>query len=284
MKINLAIKRLVYEVNAPFPLPFKEKFPTNTLRGAFGYSLVQVMAREQCIGESGKVDICKQLFFPNGISEKGQHLNSARPFVLREYYTREDKKSFILEMLIFGRIAKSECLIDNIVKNMCEMGLGVESRVCRYLKIHSEDINPVIPDFSSGMCYVNFQTPTRIKKEGKYFETEIPFQNLFLRFADRLKELCNVYSDEPCEFSLSHLIEKSKQVGMVVEDASYHTINRLSTKTGDKCNLSGFTGKILYTGNLQPFAEVLSYLPWINVGSSTAFGCGWCTLEYVKLV
>lgn len=284
MAIKLPIKRLLYEINAPLELPFQRHFPTVTLRGAFGYSLLQIIARDEAINNQDKVAICKQLFFANDISDKAGHKNSARPFVMRGYYSRPDRKSFILEMLLFGSITTAEILVDNVIKNMCHMGLGNQNMQCDCLKLGSESIIPVIPELSTGSVVINFQTPTRIKSCGKYFEEDIPFRHLFCRLADRLQELIKVFTAHGTELELSELKSYSKEIGMIVNEANYHNISRHSTRTGDECSLSGFTGQILYTGDLQPFAELLAYLPWVNVGSSTAFGCGWCTLEYNRLV
>lgn len=279
-KVKLNIKRLLYEINSPQPIPLHAQFPTITLRGAFGYSLIQLVARDQSIGDLKKVDICKHLFFADGISQKSLHHNCARPFVMRGGYSRPDKKSFLLEMLIFGKISQHEPLIDDVIMNMCEMGLGKKNVICRCKKIFSEDILPQIPDLSSGVCLVNFQTPTRIKKQGRYLAEGIPFSNLFSGVASRLGELVNVYGKTKTDLDLEDLKGFAKTVDTQVNCGKYFEVKRCSTRTGDECRLNGFVGSIAYRGVLQPFQEVLSYLPWINVGSSTAFGCGWCTLEY----
>ena len=263
-------------------LPFQNRIPVTTLRGAFGYSLLQIIARDEAIGQADKVAICKQLFYSNDISDNSTHSNSARPFVMRGGFTRPDNKSFILEMILFGNVVSAEILVDKIVKNMCNMGLGNQNLVCDCIKLGSEDVLPIIPELSSS-CIINFQTPTRIKQKGKYLKESIPFSNLFARLADRLNELTTVYTENQLNIDLVELKNASKQIGMIVNEAEFYEVTRKSTRTGDECDLSGFVGEILYTGNLQPFSEILSYLPWINIGSSTAFGCGWCILEYQKL-
>lgn len=280
----LPIKKLLYEISTNIPLPLKERFPTSTLRGAFGYSLLQLIAREEALSQEDKVRICKQLFFANDISDKGDNKDSARPFVLRGGFTRPDGKSFILEMIIFGKIAESETLIDNIVSNMCRMGLGNQNIPCDCLKLGSEDVIPEIPDLSAGRCVVRFQTPTRIKVNGKYIRHEIPFQTLFARLSERLKELVNVYTDNHFSLALSELKRHSSSIESTLVEGYFEDISRVSSRTGDLCYLSGFVGEMVYTGDLRSYADFLAFLPWVNVGSSAAFGCGWCTLEYEKLV
>lgn len=129
------------------------------------------------------------------------------------------------------------------------------------------------------ICVVEFKTPTRIKHNNRYLIDEIPFNILFGRLSGRLRELINVYTDNHCDNDFKELVLASTEVGTIVSDSEFVNISRVSTRTGDKCLLDGFTGQILYTGNMTFFADVLSYLPWISVGSSTAFGCGWCSLK-----
>ena len=131
-----------------------------------------------------------------------------------------------------------------------------------------------------GGCIVNFKTPTRIKHNGVFFEESIPFYNLFCRLADRFQELIFAYAPSVTIPGLDELKEQSREIGSIVCKQSYINTCRTSSRTGNKCNLSGFVGQVLYTGNLEPFANLLAFLPWISVGSSTAFGCGCCSLLY----
>jgi hypothetical protein len=127
---------------------------------------------------------------------------------------------------------------------------------------------------------VNYKTPTRIKHNKNYFKDNIPFYYFFARFAERLREIINIYSDNNFETDIEDLRNHAKNIGTIINDGIYYKTNRHSTRTGKRCSLSGFIGNVTYTGNLKPFETILSYLPWINVGSSAAFGCGWCTLKY----
>ena len=278
MSGKLPIKRLLYEISSNRPLPLKRDFPTTTLRGAFGYSLIQIVARDEERNDDEKVEICKRLFFPNGISEKSSHENAARPFVIRGGYTRPDFKSFIMEMLLFGDAIEREELVGNVIANMCRMGLGKEERRCDCLKIHSETIEPDVPDLSLGSCEVEFISPTRIKVQGQYLNDMIPFHVLVARLADRFNELRKIYGDGADE-DFTELKRLSEYVTSDEVDGEIVKASRKSTRTGDVCELTGFVGTMFYQGELKPFEELLSYLPWLNVGSSTAFGCGWCAVR-----
>ena len=277
MKNTLAIKRLLFEISSHQPLPLKGDFPTVTLRGAFGYSLVQIVARSEARNDDEKVEICKRLFFSDGISDNSAHENVARPFVIRGGYTRSDYKAFIMEMLLFGDAIEYEELIDEVVLNMCKMGLGKQGRPCDCEKLHSESIIPEVPDLSLGSCEVDFISPARIKVQGRYLNDMIPFHVLVARFAARFNELRKVYGDGTDE-DFSELKKLSEYVTSDEVDGEVVRARRKSTRTGDVCELTGYVGTMFYQGELRPFEELLAYLPWLNVGSSTAFGCGWCAV------
>lgn len=51
-------------------------------------------------------------------------------------------------------------------------------------------------------------------------------------------------------------------------------LQRYSNRQHKHIELSGLVGRILLTGNLSPFSEVLTLLPWINVGKNASFGLG----------
>jgi hypothetical protein len=186
-----------------------------------------------------------------------------------------------MEMLLFGDAVEFEQLVDDVIKNMCKMGLGNNNIVCSFCKIYSEMVEPVVPELTSGVCEVEFISPARIKSQGRYLLDMIPFHNLIWRLADRFNELSVVYGDTEEHIDFSALKDFSGEVLSEPVSGGVFRSERKSTRTGDICSLSGFTGTMLYQGDLEPFEDLLSYLPWIGVGNSTAFGCGWCRLNYL---
>ena len=286
MNITLPIKRILYEISSNAPLPLHGYLPTVTFRGAFGYSLFQILSRDLTIPSyREKAKIYQNLFYPEGTENNSSNNNPGRPFVIRGDFTRPDRKSFIIEMMLFGKCTDAEQLIDNVVKNMCKMGIGKQNTVCNSAKIYSEMLNLGKPSFDNGTVKLNMYTPTRIKADKKYLTEELPFYNLIARLQGRIKELTSTYTDNTV-FSIPdfEMLEAAKKIESIPVDIEYFRGKRTSSRTDMDCNLSGLTGSMLYAGNLKPFEEILSYLPWVHIGSSTAFGCGWCTVEYQSLV
>jgi len=277
----LPIKRLVYEISSNRSLPLHDKLPTVTFRGAFGYSLFQILSRDFTIPSmQKKAEVYQNLFYPEGIDNNSMNKNPGRPFVLRGDYTRLDRKSFIMEMMLFGRCIDAEILLDTVINNMCEMGVGNQNMRCRCVKLYSEILELAKPVLDNGNVCVNMQTPTRIKSNKVYLTDSLPFYNLIARLQARIKDLVSTYtSNEPpeCDFEL---LELAKKIVSIPAGLEYFRTKRTSSRTDMDCNLSGLTGSMHYSGNLKPFEEILSYLPWVHIGSSTAFGCGWCTIKY----
>ena len=143
---------------------------------------------------------------------------------------------------------------------------------------------PVEPHFPADVdrLLVDFISPTQIKAKDYWFDREIPFAPLAARLVDRFRELVHAYG-EPDDRDWHEWSIATKQAGqhiqsLRVEGLAAH-VRRRPTRTGDIHELSGFVGRMLYQGNLEPLSEVLAYLPSIHVGKSAPFGCGWAYLE-----
>jgi hypothetical protein len=277
----LPIRRLIYELSSSRPLKLHSTLPSVTIRGAFGYSLLQILARDVTIPHlKEKAEIYRALLYPDLMEGKSSHHHSpARPFVIRGWFSREDKKALIFEVLLFGRSTDAEILIDNVMNNLAFMGIGYENQSCRFLKIHAESVTPAIPDLSGRIVRMNMMTPTRVKCKGEYFRDTLPFENLVLRLHDRFSELVRTYADFEAEPISAGLKEIAHTVESVPVDVEWIESSRSSTRTREECDLSGMVGSIIYSGTLEPFAPLLAVLPWIHVGNSTAFGCGWMDME-----
>ena len=109
---ELRIKQLRYEFSYPGKIVLHPVVPTITLRGAFGYALAQVIARNAHIPViADQVELYRRIFMPinNVGAYSSRNLDLARPFVLRGFYSRADKRSFILEvnLLVKQRILRA---------------------------------------------------------------------------------------------------------------------------------------------------------------------------------
>lgn len=280
------IKTLYYEFSSPEDLGLHHDIPTITFRGSFGYALAQVIARESCLPDlKTQVSLYRQFFMPqNEGEENSRNRDMARPFVIRGFYSRPDKRSFLLEILLFGKAIEYESFFDRVVEVMSYMGIGKKNRVCHFEKLNARETE--IPELeASDRLAVYFITPcARLKQGGKVYEDEIPFHVLMPRLLDRLTELDNLYGDGSFvrEWDIAGMKRGSHLIAGNVESGGKYHARRTSGRTKQEMSLNGFMGKMLYEGDFGPYLEPLRYLPYVNVGRFNVFGCGWCVVKFIK--
>lgn len=268
--------------------------PTITIRGAFGYSLAQILEADTTIvSNSEKVALFKKIFKPENESGEAVNSDTARPYVLRGWFSRPDRKSFILELCLFGEASSAEALFDKTIENLCRMGLGRNCASCRSFKLMSDKIDPYFP--ICDQIVVDFISPTRISKTVRlddgsirklWLNEDIPFSALFARLVNRYDELLALYSKSKTRLPQEHISElkrKSFEISSEKLEGGRFKSSRRSGRTGEELTLDGFVGKMLYSGNFSDFADILRYLPWVHVGKATALGCGWTTIECMNV-
>ena len=279
------IKKLFYEFSSPLDMGLHKDVPVITFRGAFGYALAQVIARSGCIPSlESQVAIYRRFFMPQQDGTySSRNLDLARPFVMRGFYSRPDYRSFILEIVLFGAAIEHEIFFDKVVEVMSYMGIGKYNRVCHFEKLDSVLCEIPSPEISS-LLQVDFITPcAKLKHNGRIYEDCIPFYVLLPRLVDRLIELDNLYGDGSFAqtWDIAGMKHQSRLVADTVLSGGCYHAKRVSGRTGQEMNLSGFIGSILYDGDFSPFREVLKYLPFINLGRFNVFGCGWCSAKFI---
>lgn len=279
------IKILYYEFSSSQDLGLHRDIPTITFRGAFGYALAQVIARESCVpGLESQVSLYRRFFMPQNNGEyASRNRELARPFVIRGFYNRPDRHSFLLEVLLFGQSIEHERFFDRVVEVMSYMGIGKQKRVCHFEKLNSLTVE--LPELkATDRLAVYFMTPcSRMKQGGRLYEDEIPFHVLIPRLVDRVLELDNLYGDGTLgeEWDIGGMKRGSRLVAGTVESGGKYMAKRTSGRTGQEMSLNGFLGKMVYEGDFLPYLEPLRYLPYVNIGRFNVFGCGWCTLKFV---
>ena len=280
------IKTLYYEFASPKLLALHPDIPTITFRGAFGYALAQVIARDACVpGLEDQVELYRKFFMPvNDGEENSRNHDLARPFELRGFYSREDKRSFILEVQLFGKAIEHEQLFDRVIEVISYMGIGNQHQVCHFEKLRSAETTPEEPQ-GGDRLRVCFLTPcVRLKSGGTLYDDFIPFHALLPRLIDRLTELDNLYGDGGFEreWDIGMMKRESRMIAGSLEAGVVRTTRRVSGRTKQEMHLKGFLGKMLYEGDFTPYLPPLKYLPYVNIGRFNVFGCGWCTLQFLS--
>ena len=261
--------------------------PTITLRGAFGYALAQVIARYANIRQlEEQVNLYRRIFMPHNDGNpllRDEELS--RPFVMRGWYSRPDRRSFILDVMLFGQAYAEESFFEQVMQVMARMRIGPKHQRCEICKISSQELMPEMP-VQDQFLRVRFLTPcSRLKSQGIVFRTEVPFYVLFSRLADRLDALNILYGDGSplvSHIKLVELKQLAREIPWRKLDGGSFKVSRTSGRTGDVIWMDGFFGTMLYAGEFSPFLPYLRYLPFINVGRFNVFGCGWCEMNFLN--
>ena len=291
--LNLRIQQIQYEFSSAKPLQLHYDIPTITLRGAFGYALAHVIAIKSNILElEPQVELYKSIFCPQNTGDKDSRNHEiARPFIMRGAYNKADKKSFILDVNLFGIATEYENFFDQVIYTIAANGVGKDNQKCNCKKIFSTH-KEIIPQSPKPFLKVNFVTPcSKLKSGRQIFTDEIPFYALFARLVDRVNELRNLYEHEDILINndytkdyIAYLKQLAKEIEWKKITGGKYQARRTSGRTGQKIYLDGFVGEMGYHGNFVPFQEYLNFLPHINVGRFNVFGCGWTSCEYCDYI
>lgn len=280
---KLTLRKIRYEITARRPLLMHRDLPSITIRGAFGYALLQVIARHSGINDlDDQVALFKNIFMPQTDDPEHDH-EQMRPFIIRGSFSRQDHRCFLVEATLFGIAGDYEALFDEVFFTMAKMGIGTDAQPCEIEKIASELITIPDPDPQDFMI-LTFLTPcARIKYQAQIFRDELPFGAIVARTIDRVEELNRLYGDG-VPFHSHEEIGDLKRLAQLyphkkLSGGCYH-INRISGRTGSLIRMDGFLGTMEYYGDFTPFREYLRYLPYVNLGRFNVFGCGWCLLVY----
>ena len=286
----LDIRQLTYEFRSRVPLRLNMDLPTSTLRGALGYAMADVLAYEHTLPvERDKIELFRRYFAPTDWDASGHRKDGPRPFVLRGGFSDSSSRRFVVEMLLFGQAAQLEALTDLVIERMATRGIGGGQHYgtpCSVRKLESRRIEARFPP-DVGRIAITFLSPTRIKSRKQWCQHSIPFVPLIARLADRYRDLIHAFGEPDNRDWQAWALTMKRAAGsiesLLLEGGRMHA-RRRSTRTGDLCGLDGFVGKMLYQGDFEPFSEILAYLPFIHVGKSAPFGCGWCVCECYSLV
>jgi hypothetical protein len=156
-----------------------------------------------------------------------------------------------------------------------------------YVRARMEQLVPVPCSLShvTSSLSTTFLSPTYLKFEGQAVR-QPEFHHLFKRVRDRLNALCTFYGPGPIDADFKGLGEAAEKVRTVQCDVHWQERSRRSSKTGQRHELSGFTGPctyefpILESGILN--VELLQWLicgEILHAGRHTSWGNGWYTIE-----
>lgn len=273
------------------PIVFTAGKSANILRGAFGTIFRKLACRPDCPGAKA-CDIRRQcpyarIFeptappgFPSGLADL------PRPFVFRATHldgqTIAPGVLFHFDLNLFDL---SEPAVDYLTLSFAQLvteGLGptrgrAELNACTLStggdvwKPSAIDLSP--PSATVQRITVSFLTPTELKHE-QHLAARPEFPILFGRIRDRLSTLSALYGPGPLEIDFKAMGERAAQIRMTRCDLRQSKVTRLSSKTGQRHSIGGFTGEADYEGDLTEFLPYLQAAAHTGVGRQTTWGKG----------
>ncbi len=286
-----------------FPLP---SFKGSTLRGAFGYAFKKAVCItrhqsrcEKCILTAN----CAYSYIfetprPAGAEVMRKYDKVPHPFILRPPQSPErmikKEQDLPFGLVLIGRARDYLPYFILVMEELAARGLGRERGRCRLQQV-ADSRGTVIYDYENqellpttsvtGSEIINragnppeqltieFITPLRLVRERKIIR-KINFQDLYRSLLRRLAILQRFHCGLTPKIDFRGLIEKAAAIETVADETNWQESHRYSTRQKANMSTSGLSGRITFSGDLQPFWPELLLGTYVNIGKNTSFGLG----------
>ena len=123
-----------------------------------------------------------------------------------------------------------------------------------------------------GTIALEFFTPTSIKVDGRWTRT-LTFEHLIRNLLRRIRFLSYFHCGEDLDVDAPALIDAARAVKHVF-DGHWLRADRWSYRAESSVPMSGFIGRVRFTGELAPFLPFIYLGEYLHIGHHTAFGHG----------
>lgn len=118
-----------------------------------------------------------------------------------------------------------------------------------------------------------FLSPTWIKSQNQVIRKP-EFFHILKRVRDRINALSTFFGTGPLAIDFAGLGARAEQVRTVSSDVQWIQRFRISSKTHQRHELSGFSGSAMYEGELEEFVPWLAIGELVHLGKHSAWGMG----------
>lgn len=122
-------------------------------------------------------------------------------------------------------------------------------------------------------CEIRFLTPTRLKHRGQLVETP-EFHVLVRALLTRLGILIGAHGKELLKLKYREIVKLAESATHDAQNVRWLDWQRYSNRQKRKMKMGGFVGRVVYRGDIEPFAPLLAAGELLNVGKGTTFGLG----------
>ncbi len=120
---------------------------------------------------------------------------------------------------------------------------------------------------------LRFLTPTRLRFEGRLTD-DIQFHHLVRALLHRLSGLLYFHCGAEPETDYAALIAQAQEVRTVHRNLQWVEQARYSQRQKSLVRMGGFTGEMVFEGDLEPFLPLLVVGEYVHVGKGTVMGMG----------
>jgi hypothetical protein len=266
----------------------------NIARGAFGTILRKLACRPACLDaktcEVRAACPYARVFSPQAAPGEGPSglADRPRPFVFRASHldgcTIRAGDPFHFDVHLFDRRNDALPHFVEAFSQLGQEGLGpgrgrAELLCVDQLDVHGGNtLRPIAFDLGGTperVCRVRlrFVTPTELKSSHEVVDRP-EFGILFARLRDRISTLRALYGAGPLEIDFRAMGEAAAAIKMNRCEITHSSVERHSSRTGQRHPLGGFLGEAEYEGELGGFVSYLNLAKWVGVGRQTVWGKG----------
>ncbi|MFW5443050.1 MAG: CRISPR system precrRNA processing endoribonuclease RAMP protein Cas6 [Methylococcaceae bacterium] len=263
-RLKLSKYRFMLEAMEKITLP---SYKGSTFHGGFGHALMQISP------------IWYRYFFEPGLGKKGDW---PKPFVILppldvlESYPKGYQ--FHCDLTLFGEATQHYAIAQAAIEYLgTNMGLGYEQGKYKIVDIvHSQPSDRMLQH--NNQITLHLPTRLRLKSKNRLYKRTPAFQLIMERLLGRLKTLEKIYMDKEMD-DYQALITCAKDIKIKNSNIQWDEWERFSGSQKKWMKYGGLVGSVSYSGDVQPFLEVLKMGEWLHIGGKTSFGLGKYVLE-----
>ena len=274
LRLTLAPKR---------PLVLPPGNAANSIRGAFGTIFRKLCCEPSCrearTCEARHTCPYARVFEPApppGSAVLSKLENIPRGFVFRAPLDRKTNyaagETLSFDLLLFGSAAQFLPSFVLAFSQLIHEGFGANRAPTELLSVEELPLGPPTK-IPGDRVTVRFLTPTHLVSQGQAVRAP-EFHHLFKRVRDRINALATFYGSGQIQADFAGLGAVAERIATVRRTTQWQSQVRTSSRTGQRHELSGFTGECEFAGDLAPFQEWLMLGQQCHVGKHAVWGNG----------
>ncbi len=216
------------------------------------------------------------------------------PFAFAPPFPYDGKSPLRIRMTLVGRALRFFPHVILACEALAARGLGKKRVPLKLVSVEEKEtgrilygegkilsptpVSPSIKPISGPELSLRFVTPTALRFSRRMVNPEeFEFHILVRNLLRRISMLSYFHAGVPLELDFKGLIARAERIKTVSRGLSWVRFRRRSARTGKPHPLEGCVGEVHFSGDLAPFAELLTLGSHVQVGRHTSFGFGYYT-------